>query len=262
MDRFLELCEVWDSHQKDTKIREKARSSFLACMVEIEKFEQEKRLVDKFVGACVSVCTPDIGGVSEELRLLSQRLKEDISSMEIRSLCHFDSRKTTREPYFPLPPSCREYLQPIGDALDSNTFRRIWNEMTREVGQKRRSEQPPNTKALILPEIADLICAPVISQWQRLCLEVQNGSICLKRVSVLFGCLTSNPGALKQELNCISVCSPTRSKTAWKQHRQEQIEQYSKLRDRIEAARTLKAVTSVLEISHSFKEIDTICRQV
>ena len=262
VDRFMELCEVWDSHQKDTKVREKARSSFRARMVEIEKFEQEKRLVDKFVGACVSVCTPGNGGASEELRLLSHRLKEDISSMEIRSLCHFDTKKTTQKPYFPLPPTCRQYLQPIGDALDSNTFRRIWEETARGVAQKRRSEQPPNMKPLILSEIADLICSPVISQWQRLCLEVQDGSICLERVSVLFGCLASNRGALKQELNCISVCSPRRGKSAWKQQRQEQIEQYSKLRDRIEAAQTLKSVVRVLEISRSFKEIDAICDQV
>ena len=260
--RLLELCKAWDSHQKDTKVYDRAQSSLRACLAEVGKFEQEKCLVDKFVGACVSVCVPVNGGLSDELRLLSDRLKEDVSSKELKGLCHIDSEKAAEETYFSVPPSCRQYLQPIANAIDSNIFKTIWGEKAREVGQQRRSEQPPNTNPLVLSEIVELICAPVISQWQRLCREVQDGSISLERVSGLFGCLTNNPRALSEELNCINVCSPRRGNNSWKRQRQEQIEQYSRLRDKIQAAHTLKDVLSVLEFSHSFKEIDIICHQV
>ena len=261
-DCFLELCKIWDSHQKDTRIRDKAQSSLRACVAEIEKFDREKFLVDKFVCACVSVCVPVNGGLSPEVRLLSARLKEDVSSFEVRGLCHLDSEEAAVEAFFPVPPSCRQYLQPIGNAVDSDIFMRIWSEHAREVGQQRRIEQPPNTNPLRLSEITELICAPVIGQWQRLCLEVQDGSISLERVSALFGCLTNDPRALTQELDCISVCSPRRGNNAWKCQRQEQIEQYSRLTDKIEAARTLRSVLDALEFSRSFREIDTICKQV
>ena len=260
--RFLELCKIWDSHQKDKKISDKALLSLRACVVQVEKFDRAKRLVDKFVGACVSVCDPVNGVLSPELRLLSDRIKEDVSSMEVRGLCHFDSEEAAVEAFFHIPPSCRRYLQPIGNAVDSDIFMRIWNEHAREVGQQRCIEQPPNTNPLKLSEITELICAPVIGQWQRLCREVQDGSISLERVSTHFGCLTNDPRALTQEMDCISVCSPRRGNNAWKQQRQKQIEQYSRLTDKIEAARTLKNVLGTLEISQRFREVDIICKQV
>ena len=260
--RFLQLCRIWDSYQKDKKIRDKAHSSIRARIAEIEKFDQEKRLVDQFVGACVSVCVPVNGGISTELRQLSDRLKEDVSSKELKSICHLDPENATEDTFFPVPQSCHQYLQPIANAIDSNIFKTIWNEKAREVGQQRRSEQPPNTNSLLLSEIVELICAPVISQWQRLCREVQDGSISLERVSGLFGCLTNDSRALTKELNCINICCPRRGNNDWERQRQEQIEQYSRLRDKIQAAHTLKDVLGILEFPYSFREIDIICQQV
>ena len=261
-DRFLDLCKVWDSYQEDTKIRQIVHLSFQACLSEVEKFEQEQRLVERFVTACVSICTPDNGGLCQELGLLLRTLKDDISSKEVRGLCHLTSEEAAAEPYFPVPLSCRQYLQPVGNAQDSHIFRRLWEEKAREVGQQRRYEQPSKLNPLMLSDITELICASVISQWRSVCHEVQNGSISLGRVSDLFGCLTNDSGALEKELNCIDVCSLQHCYCEWKQERQRQIEQYSKLREKIEAARTLKDVIILLKLSHSFKEVDIICQQV
>ena len=285
LERFLELCTVWDMNQRDTKrFCDKAHSSFRARLAEVEKYEQEKRLVDKFVSACVSVCTLLGSGLPPGLQVLSQKLKEDHLSKDVGSLCHLDSKEAPVEPYIPIPPSCRQYLQPIGTAFDSLSFRNIWDEKAREVGQQSRCEQLPNMKPLMLSErvvgqqsrceqlpnmkplmlseITDLICAPVISQWKSLCFEFEDGTISLERVFGLFGSLTNDSGALERELSCIAFSSRSSDNSMWKQHRQRQIQQYFKLRERFQAARALKAVISALEFSHSFKELDTICQEV
>ena len=264
-DRFLTLCRIWDSHQKGTKVLDKVHSSFLDRLTEVDNFKEEKRLVNKFVSACVTICTRDNGGLSDEVRLLSQRLKQDISSKEVRDLCCRDSEQSAAEVYFSVPPSWGEYLHPVANALSSDTFRRVWNETSREVGQIRRYEhkQTPNSlNPLTEFEISSSICAPTINQWRRLCVEVQDGNISLKRVSCLFGCLINDPGSLERELNFIDVCSPQHGSGEWKGQRQQQIEQYSKLKNKLEAARTLKSIITVLELSHSFKEFDIICEQV
>ena len=67
-NRFLELCKVWDAHQKDTNIRRKAQSSLKARLAEIRKYQQEKRLDDIFVGVCVNCCATvgDSWGLNED----------------------------------------------------------------------------------------------------------------------------------------------------------------------------------------------------
>ena len=265
VDRFLELCTVWDLSQKETKrLPDKAHSLFRARLAEVEKYEHEKRLAEKFVKACVSVCETFHDALPPGLQVLSQKLRKVYLSNDVRSLCHLDSEEAAVVPHIPVPPTCRQYLQPIGTALDSLIFRRIWSEKTREVWPQRRSQQSVvfGRKPLMLSVITDLICAPVISQWKCLCFEVQDGSISLELVVDVFGSLTNDPGALERELSCMAVSSHSRENCEWKRQRQRQIQQYFKLKERIQAAHALKGVISALEIPHSFKEIDTICRKV
>ena len=257
--RFLDLCKLWDSHQNsDKRIGHQAEASMRRQSAELMKFEKERLLIDNFLSAC-SIVSRDW---SEDLKELSQKIREDVSSKQVKDLRHQNEEETALQAYFPVPSTCRQFLQPLWNARNSDIFKRLWNDKSREVSQQRLRKQPPNTQPLTLAEIASMICGPVYVLWQRLCAEVQDGSISLTRVSTLFGHLTNNSEAIVKELSCIDCCSPQRKGSAWKSKRKEQIEQYFKLREKINAARTLKLVIGVLELNHSFVEVDSICQQV
>ena len=257
--RFLDLCRTWDARQNsDNRIGDRALTSMRRHSAELVQFDNERLLIDNFVSYCSIVSS----SWSEDLKELSQKIRKDVSSKPMKELRHRDEVDTSLESYFPVPPTCRQFLQPMWNARDSDIFKTIWNSEGREVSQQRLREQPPNIQPLTLEEVASMICEPVDIMWQRVCAKVQDGSISLEGISLCFGHLANKSEALAQELSCIDYCSLRQEGSAWKNKRKEQIEQYSKLREKINSARTLKAVIAALELNHSFVEVDSICQQV
>lgn len=256
--QFLDLCKLWDSLREGEQRHDRTEASLRARSAEIDRYNTERRHIENFVSFCAVVSD----GVSEDWRGLSQSVRADVSREEMRMLCQQDDRNLGVLSCFPVSHLCCQFVRRIWDARDSDIFKRLWNERGREVRQQRHHTQPPNTQPLTVDEVIQLICSPVANQWQQLCVEVHAGSVSLERVSALFRRLTGVSGSLERELTCIEACLERRENTAWKQERQEQIEQYSKLRDKIGAARSLKKVVAVLKASHSFIEIEQICDQV
>jgi hypothetical protein len=260
INHFLELCKIWDVHHKpDATMTDEVKKSMQNHGANFDLFNNEILVIDNFVSRCLE----GNQGMSEDLKELEHKIREDISSKQIKDLFQQNDSEADLICYFPVPPICRQFLQPMWNARDSDIFKRLWIEKRREISRQRSLEQPPNVQPLNLTEIASLICGPANNLWQEFCSEVQNGSILLERVSLYFGHLTSNSEDLAEELNCIDRCNHQLQQVdnVWKNERKEQIEQYFKLREKISAARALREVITVLQLKNNFPEVESICEQ-
>ena len=249
---FFDLCKTRDDHQSSHKIFSDAQRYLDNRTRQLHAYESERRLLENFVDVC------KLFSSSEDLIQLTRKIRADVFNKEIRNLAPQDSSQSAVVSCFSEFSSYRQYIELTWKARNSCIFKHILNDVGRQVAQSRTNKQPP----LTLAEIVDMICKPSAHQWQSICNEVVTGSMPLERVSVVFGSPETGTVILDQELDCISDFCGQQEDPEWKRQRRKQIEKYSKLRNAIVVAQTLKDVMCTLQFSRRFKEIDSICRQV
>ena len=250
--RFYDLCKLRDAQQSSHKIFSDAQTHLSDRIKQLVSYEKERQLLENFVSHCRLVSS------SEDLSQLTHIIRTDVSDIEMRNLAQQDTSPSAVMSCSSVLSSYRQYVDLIWKGRNSCIFEMLWNEKRSEVARLRTDSQPP----LTLAEVVEMVCKPIADLWQSICEEVVSGSLPLERVSVLFRSPETEMVNLDQELSCMGDFCGRQENAKWKQQRRKQIEQYSKLKDTIEAAHSLKQVMAALQMLRGFPEIDYICMQV
>ena len=254
---FFKLCRQYDDLEKHSSLRHLAESSVGNRDQELCEYRRLKDLVNNFVAMFGSLGI----GVSPDVDCLSTAAKRDVTKLPISDLCKRSESGEIIVQCLGVPRTLHPYLDELRQFSQSSNFLRLW----RQHGNKMRENRSHAVEPVALDEIMTSLCRPVFDEWRNLCKSVRDGSIILHDVASVFSDIFRDRPVLVRELQVMDighVSSRKTGKKSWIEERATQIEMYGQLANTMDAAKALKRVCGVLEISQPMPEIESIIKQV
>jgi hypothetical protein len=245
---FFELCCRYDDQEKTTSLRHLAKSSLSNRDKELGKYMSVKDLVNNFVGMLGSLSI----GTSPEVDDLSKAAKRDVTSLPIRELCRRSQAGEIVVQCLNVPHTLFSYLDTLMKFSKSSIFVCLWQRQ----GNKMKESLSHSQTSITIDAVGSSLCQPVLDEWKSRCNSVRDGSIPLQDVGSVFGEILSDRDVLETELQIMDIGT-----TSLVKERATQIELYGQLANTMNAARALKRVCTVLNISQPMPEIENVLKQ-
>lgn len=200
-----------------------------------------------------------------DLGELSKRTERDVSSLPITDLVQsgvIQGRLVPVVKFFGLSPKARVMISSLSEIVDSVLLRQFWKENSDKT-LKLLAEQGEGKVSLSIDNVEELVWTPSYEQLRSLQTRFLSGAISFDEIDKVFGVFREGNG-LAKEIKLVTSQNgvQTQATEALINQRLEQIDQYYKLQNCINTAKSILKVKNSLGLTGNFQLVEDLCNQV
>ncbi|XP_068694646.1 E3 ubiquitin-protein ligase rnf213-alpha-like isoform X2 [Montipora foliosa] len=251
-ERFLILCKLISKDKDEHLVLEKLLDQ--RCK-ELCAFQDEQAKVSFFIRMSSSIKQVD-------LEQLSVKCGTDASCLPIKDLVRstvVEDKVVPAVTFFGLSPRAKQMISSFSKLTDSTLLRQFW----KENGEKAMKLTPERRGRLSVDDVEELVWTPSFKQLLSLQELFLTGSITFEEVDKFLMVFTRNE-EIAAEINLITSQNflQTESTRALIHKRIEQIHQYRKLQNCIDAAKSVLEFKECLNLKGDFQLVEDLNNQM
>ena len=165
--------------------------------------------------------------------------------------------------FFGLSPTAKQMISALSKLADSTLLRQFWKESSEKALKMTEKREGHRTFLLSVDEVEELVWAPSNERLQSLQERFLSGAISFEEIDKLF-LVFKDSQAFAREMRLLTSKNGSHVKAREDKinKRIEQIEQYYKLRNCIDAARKILEFKERRDLQGNFQLVEDVCNQV
>ena len=200
-----------------------------------------------------------------DLHKLSGKEEEDVFRRPIKDLAQssiVNGKVYPRVTFFQLSPKAKVMISILSKLRDSILLRRFWKENGGKA-LKLTAEKQEQKVLLSVDDVEELVWTPSIEQLQSLQERFLNGAISFEEIDKFFNAFKGNHQDLDKEMKLITSRSGSKVDVPELiNERVQQIDQYYKLQNCIDAAQNILEFKQCLGLQGDFQLVEDLYNQV